>query len=301
MQKPKRLPDGAHIRVVAPASICNQAAVDRTAAWLQQRGYRVSMGSHVYDVDRIFAGRDVDRAQDIVDAVNDPSVDAIFAARGGYGSARVLPYLARNDWRDIKPKIFLGYSDMTALHSFWQMVCGWVTFHGPMMESDWTGINGETALAVLRGDMTALGPVPLEPLLPSVLELPQACWQGGNLAVLTSLIGTPYFPSLQGSVCYLEEVQEAPYRVDRMLQQLYQSGSLEGAVGLVFGEATRCDSQDERGYQVREVVQDFALQHQIPAWWGFWAGHGPTNLTVPLGIELRHEGSSMVFEEAAVQ
>lgn len=299
MRKPRRLADHAHIRVVAPASPCQPAAVERTASWLEERGYRVSLGEHVYDVHRIFAGSDEDRARDLIEALLDPSVDAVFAARGGYGSVRLIPYLEQQNLFRADPKIFLGYSDMTALHSYFHSRCGWVTFHGPMMESRWLGIQGDTALGVLRGEVTVLGPGRLEPL--QLSAPPPACpWYGGNLTVLASLAGTPYFPVLAGAVLYLEDVQEAPYRIDRMLQQLQLAGCLDGVEGIVFGEATHCDPEDA-DYTVQDAFQDFCSQWQIPGWWGFPAGHGDTNLTLPLGVVAQFKEHSLYMVEEAVR
>ncbi|WP_020373905.1 S66 peptidase family protein [Sulfobacillus thermosulfidooxidans] len=283
-KKPKPLKAGAHIRIVAPAGIVNPQKLQRSQDFLTHRGYTVSQGAHVLDQHEIFAGRDTDRVQDLIDALSDPQVDAVIAARGGYGSVRLLPLLDQVDLSHLEPKCLIGYSDITALHAYFFTRYGWITYHGPVMESDWTQENGQMALDVLAGRKTCWLTREME-----VLNRPHAPltapWQGGNLTVLTSLIGTPYFPRLNGTVLFVEDVNEAPYRIDRMFQHLLLAGCLEGIRGIVWGEAVGCGS-DADPLTVKQIIHRIALECGIPGWYNFPAGHGVTNWTVPLGQPL---------------
>ncbi len=298
-KKPKRLMAGGHIRVVAPAYFCHPVKVQQSVEWLEEQGFRVSLGAHVYDRYQIYAGTDEHRAEDLIAAMTDPTVDAVIAARGGYGSTRLLAILDGADLSGYWPKIFMGFSDVTALHCYWQRRYGWMTFQGPMMESDWRSGNGQAALAVLQGLDARSGPGELEPLQEGRLS-PAGLLYGGNLAVLTSLVGSPYFPNLRGAILYLEDVGEAPYRIDRMLQQLQYAGLLDGVQGILFGEATQCDIPGDV-YTVRRVVQSFCQSHHIPAWWGFPSGHGDILRTLPLGGRVRVRGRYCEFLEKMVE
>ncbi|WP_053957901.1 S66 peptidase family protein [Sulfobacillus thermosulfidooxidans] len=283
-KKPKPLKPGAHIRIVAPAGIVNPKNLQITQDFLTHRGYTVSQGAHVLDQHEIFAGKETDRVQDLVDALSDPHVDAVITARGGYGSVRLLPLLDQIDLSHLNPKCLLGYSDITALHAYFFTRYGWVTYHGPVMESDWTHENGQIALDVLAGTKTCWPTRAMEVLNPSHAPI-TAPWHGGNLTVLTSLVGTPYFPSLNDAVLFVEDVNEAPYRVDRMFHQLLLSGCLEGIRGIVWGEGVGCGN-DTDPLTVKQIVYQMALECGVPAWYNFPAGHGVNNWTVPLGEPL---------------
>ena len=294
-KKPKRLSPGGHIRLLAPAGIVDLQKVHRTQELLTRDGYTVSQGAHLFATHEIFAGDDQSRAQDLLDALSDPDVDAIFFARGGYGSVRLLPHLDRTDLSVVAPKCLLGYSDITVLHAYFQSRYDWVTFHGPVGESDWLLADTRIALAVLSG-MQQSWDAQLEVFNP-VLERIVAPWRGGNLTVLTSLVGTPYIPDLAGCVLFLEEVNEAPYRIDRMLRQLLLAGCLSRIQGIVWGEAVSC-GPEANGFSVRTVLREVARALGVPCWYGFPAGHGLRNWTIPLGQKLRIDGNQVVVVSA---
>ena len=299
---PHALQEGSHIRIVATAGRVDPTRLDMGLRTLTARGYRVTLGEHVFHQWGYMAGQDQDRAQDLMDAILDDRVDAVFLARGGWGSMRTFPYLDRVDWNRMFPKILLGYSDITALHLYFQGRYDWVTFHGPIAEMDWSTQNGDDALRLLTGGYGPIGDTALEPMNPWTPDhLENTPWTGGNLSLVTGSLGTPYAVQPRGKVLYLEEVNEPIYRIDRMMTHLWLAGVLLAAKGVVFGEATQCDSpKDIAEYTAVHVVRDICQRAQIPLWWGLPAGHGPRKVTVPLGIDLSIKDHQVWLEQPAV-
>ncbi len=302
-KQPKRLAPGAHIRIVAPAGRVHRDRLSTGIETLRQRGFAVSVGRHVWDQAGYLAGNDADRAADLEAALMDETVDAVIVARGGWGSMRTLTHLHHERVAQAPTKIVLGYSDITALHAYLSQL-DWVSFHGPLAETDWRDGNGERALHVLSGGTGYLGDDPLEHLVDRGRwpEGTPAALVGGNLSVLTALLATPYLPTLEGGkVLYLEEVQEAPYRVDRMMTQLRLAGVLSRVRAVVFGEATRCTADpDLEGYTVRDVVLAQCAEAGVDLYWGLAAGHGPVKWTLPLGWPVLLDGGRMRLHRPAV-
>ncbi len=303
-KQPRRLAPGSHIRVVAPAGRVDRDRLNLGIETLRQRGFTVSLGHHVWDRAGYLAGSDADRAADLEEALVDETVDAVILARGGWGSLRTLTCLHRERIADAPAKIVLGYSDITALHAYLSQL-DWVSFHGPLAESDWRDQNGERALHVLSGGTGYLGDDPLEHLVDcgGWPEGAPATLIGGNLSVLTALLATPFLPPLErGRVLYLEEVQEAPYRIDRMMTQLRLAGVLSRVRAVVFGEATRCAADpDVEGYTARDVVLTQCAAAGVDLYWGLAAGHGPTKWTLPLGWPVVLDGGRVRLRQPAVR
>lgn len=280
------LKPGAHWRIVGMASAVNEKAIENCRAWLEAQGFSVSYGTHLFEraYDALhLAGLDHHRAADLMAALEDPTVDVVLAARGGYGAMRMLPHLDVERIRKLAPKPLVGFSDLTAVHHLLAKA-GWASIHGPMAHSQWTGPSGTSLLRLLSGDAEDITTRPLEVLANPIREPLIAPWHGGNLALVAALVGTPYQPAWDGAVLYLEEVHEKPYRIDRMLQQLSLAGVLSRVHGLVFGEALfEGQSQEEA---VRELVRDVAEAAGIPAWWGLKSGHSDPMIAVPFGRPL---------------
>lgn len=299
MKKPKRLQPGGHVRVVAPAARVNREKIEGGVRSLAQLGYQVTLGAHVFDENGYLAGQDDDRAADLMEALTDPSVDAVIAARGGYGTMRLLPLLDKSRLVQVEPKPVMGYSDITALHLYLQRL-GWVTFHGPNIEGLWDQPNGQDALHILSGGCGTLGDGPMTLWEPGDSVAPECLWLGGNLSLLASLTGTPYAVPAGSHVLYLEEVSEPPYRIDRSLTQLRLAGALDQVQAIVFGEATRCDSQIP-DYTVESIARGLAQQLGISLWSGFPSGHGPRRVTLPLGVPLAIRDGRVELSEPAVR
>ncbi len=301
-KRPKALQRGSHIRIVATAGRIDAARLAEGIRTIRERGFEVTVGEHIMDQWGYLAGHDEDRAQDLVAALLDETVDAVFLARGGWGSSRLLPHLDRVDFSDRAPKILIGYSDITALHLYFQRRYQWVTFHGPVVEMDWSRENGNEAFDILVGGTRILGDAPLEPLTRETPESLEAIpWTGGNLSLVAQSLGTPYAVDAREKILYLEEVSEPIYRIDRMMTHLWLSGQLAQARGVVFGEATRCEAPENMPeYTALRVVTDICQRAGVALWWGLPAGHGPRKVTLPLGVPLAIEDHRVVMMSPAV-
>ena len=304
--KPRALRPGDRIAVVAPASPSTADELARGEAELRRLGFEPTHSEAVLERTTFSAGSPDTRAADFVRAWADPSVAALIALRGGYGSAELLPLL--HHLRPAQsPKIFIGYSDNTALLAWLTCVCGVPALHGPMLEGRLAkgadGYDERSFLSALYGETA----VELKPPGLSTLRSGEATGLlfGGTLAMLTASLGTPYaFVPPGECILFFEDVNERPYRLHRMLTQLRLAGVLTRARALVFGEMRDCD---EPGGQVtaidaiREATHDF----NGPILHGFASGHttGPC-WTLPLGALVRVVGSAepaVVIEDPAVE
>ncbi len=288
--KPPALKNGGQIAIVAPARPSSTDLLPAALTYLEGRGYRVAEGRHLFDRHHYLAGTDVDRAQDLMTAFDDTQVEAIICARGGYGSGRLLSLL---DYDRIasNPKILVGFSDTTALQLALYRRSGLVSFSGALADIDlarptpdplverslWLALTSleplgnlgvTTPLRVLHeGSRTAVGP-----LIPA------------NLAVLCSLIGTPYMPDLSGTILLLEDVDEHPYRLDRMLNQLRLAGILPRLNGLVFGEFKDCFVEEDADPDLEQLALEATRGLDLTVVGGFPYGHHVRRLVVPVGI-----------------
>lgn len=279
LRKPRRLRPGAVIGIAAPASPFDREAFDRGLEVLHGLGFETLIPEGLSAAQGYLAGTDKHRAALLQRLFEDPRVDAIVCARGGYGSLRILPLL---DYDRIAahPKIFVGFSDVTSLLSAITGRCAFAAFHGPVVTS--LADASESTRAGLLAAITGGEPLVLSPLTAVTIQAGRTAGVvcGGNLTTLCHLIGTPFQPSLRNRILFLEDRGEAPYRIDRMLTQLKQAGCLEGIRGLVLGNFTGCGSDQE----IFEVVRDRLPDASVPILAGLPAGHAEPNLTLPLGI-----------------
>jgi muramoyltetrapeptide carboxypeptidase len=294
--RPRRLAVGGTVGLIAPANatfLSSELEIARET--FEALGLRVRLGRHLLDRYGYLAGADEARAADVNAAFADPSIDAIFALRGGWGSARLLPRL---DYDAIRrhPKILVGYSDVTALLLAIHARTGLVTFHGPVGVSTWTPFSVEHMAAVLfEADAPLLAnPVELRDGIVQVEHRIQTITPGrargrlvgGNLTVLTAILGSPYLPSWDGAILFLEDTGEQVYRVDRMLTQLALAGVLSRVAGVVFGRCTDCKPGDGYGaLTLDEVLADHVKTLRVPAFRGAMIGHIDQQFTVPVGAE----------------
>jgi muramoyltetrapeptide carboxypeptidase len=306
MMKPAALQPGARIAVVAPASGTTRDELDRGEAELRRLGFEPVHSEAVFERTRFSAGSPDTRAADFVRAWADPSIAALIALRGGYGSAELLPLL--HHLRPAQsPKLFIGYSDTTALLTWLTCVCGVPALHGPMIEARLAkGVEGydeSSFLAALRGDAgVSLAPPGLVTLRSGEAT---GVLFGGTLAMLTASLGTPYAFTPPGEcILFFEDINERPFRLHRMLTQLRLAGVLARARALVFGEMRECD---EPGGTVTAIdtIREATTDFNGPILYGFASGHtsGPC-WTLPLGALVRVVGSSspaVVVEDPAVE
>lgn len=306
MKKPRALKSGDRIAIVAPASPFARDEFDRGVAELTRLGFVPAYDDSVFATESAYlAGSAELRARSFMKYWSDPSVSALIAVRGGYGSVQMLPFLDPPTLVST-PKLFIGYSDNTSVLSWLTCGCGITALHGPMLErrlaSGAAGYDERSFLA-LTGDGRG---VELAPEGLDVLRAGQAQGPlyGGTIAQLIASLGTPFaFTPSDGCVLFLEDVNERPYKLDRMLTQLRLSGVLGRARALVFGEMRGCD---EPGGSVtaRDVIARFMADFPGPVLFGFPSGHtaGPC-WTLPLGVNVRIESKPrpmIVIEDAAV-
>lgn len=309
--KPPRLRKGDTIGLVSPASPPSSGEkIEKGVRYLEHLGYRVEVGKHVLDQNGYLAGSDEDRAADFNAMIRAKTVKAVFAIRGGYGTPRILPLI---DFAALRrnPKILVGYSDLTALQLAAYRKMGLVTFSGPMAGVEmWNGIDPYTEEHFWRLITSAAPPgvlanPPEENLGFSGSRNVSGKLLGGNLSLVISILATPYSPQYERSLLVLEEVDEAPHRVDRMFTQLFHSGILNKISALILGHFTDCRPVDpsKPSLTVDQVLRDVINKLSIPVIINLQYGHIPKKLTIPFGIRARLHPSESLLEirESAVR
>ena len=283
--RPRALKAGDRVRVVAPGGIPDQRLA-RGIEILEGFGLTVEVGAHVYDKYSYFAGTDANRLADLNAAFTDPGVRGVFAARGGYGTQRVIDRFdvaaARRD-----PRVFVGFSDLTALHGRLWRGAGLTTFYGPMI--NWTDSRtGADSIESLRRAIMTTDPVTItrDPAEPSsaveVAGRATGTLLGGNLTMLETGLNTGDFPNFDHAILFFEDVDEGPYSYDRMLTHLRRVGVLGKLAGVAIGQFTNAvGSADE--WSAAQAVADRLGDLGVPVLGGLPLGHGQGQLTVPLG------------------
>jgi muramoyltetrapeptide carboxypeptidase len=283
------------VAVIAPASAFDRASFDVGLACISAR-YEVHYRPAIFERHRYLAGSDERRLRELADALLDPAVKGVFCARGGYGATRLLPRLAA---LTPAPKPLVGFSDITALH-LWLQSRGTISIHGPVLTQLGLlpGETRERLFHLLESPAPAAALRGTDSWVPGVAEGPLL---GGNLSVVTRLLGTPYLPSLEGAILLLEDLGERPYRLDRMWTHLGLAGVLRQVRGIVLGSFTNCEERDA-DYRAADVLRELAAATGLPCAAGFPIGHGAQNEPVPLGARVRLDAGArtLTFLEAAV-
>lgn len=299
--RPRRLAPGSSVVIVAPSGPPPAEQVDSGVAVLREWGLRVRVADHVLDRDPglpYLAGRDADRAADLQDAWCDPEVDAVVCARGGYGAMRTVDLLDWDAMARARPKVFTGSSDITALHTAIGDRLGLATVFSPIV----AGVSFDrTAQAGLRATL-------FEPESVRTLTGPAAAMMhpgratgtvvGGNLSLLSSCVGAAD-PPPAGAIVLLEDVNEEPYQLDRMLTQLLRAGWFAAVAGIALGSWTGCGEPAD----VHAVLTDRLGGLGVPMVWELGFGHVPEQLTVPLGVEatLDADAGTLTLTEPALR
>jgi muramoyltetrapeptide carboxypeptidase len=284
------------VAIVSPASSFDRAHFDAGLRVLAER-YRPVFEEGCFARTRYLAGDDTRRLDELSAALTGEGVRAVVAARGGYGAMRLL---AKLRIEGVAPRLLVGFSDITALHAALQ-AAGWVSIHGPVvlqLRSQPDAVI-DRLVGLLESPATAAPPIAGTPLVGGVAEGPLL---GGNLSVLTRLLGTPYLPDLEGAVLLLEDVGERPYRLDRMWTHLALAGVFDRVRGIALGEFTDCDEPGGE-YGSAEVLAALAADVGLPCLAGLPIGHGAVNLPVPLGVRVRldADAGTLAFLEPAVR
>lgn len=285
---------GDPVTVVAPASPFDRAAFEAGVEVIGRR-YRVHYDPGVLARQRYLAGSDERRLRELAAALEDGEARAVFCARGGYGMMRLLAGL---EGMDLTPKPVIGFSDITALHQLLQRR-GLVSVHGPVLTQLSRLDAGAQArlFELLESDSPAAELMGTQTYVEGVAEGPLV---GGNLAVLTRLLGTPYLAPLEGAVLLLEDVGERPYQLDRMWTHLGLAGVFRQVRGIVLGEFVSCEEKNA-DFSSAEVLRELAAATGLPCAAGFPIGHGAQNQAVPLGVRVRLDagGRRLAFLEGA--
>jgi muramoyltetrapeptide carboxypeptidase len=313
--RPQHLQPGDTVGLIAPASApVDAGAIHESTALLTKMGFLVKLGRHARKRHGFLAGQDHERADDLIRMFTDPRIKGIFCVRGGYGTARLLPLL---DYQAIRrhPKVLVGFSDITSLHCALLKKAGLITFHGPM-----------TASSLIKKDCPQFSRDSLwwtitEPAAPgsitrgyrkktvSVVRRGKASGEliGGNLTVLSMLIGTPYEPVFRNRILFLEEVDEKPYAVDRLLTHLLNAGVLQQVAGVAVGICHGCvDPKAGRADEYRQTVEDVLRERlrplKVPVVIGLPFGHADHNATLPVGgrATLDADRADLIITHAAV-
>ena len=288
-RRPPGLGTGDRVGVVAPGGPVRQPALDRGIAWLRERGLVPVPGRHLEARHGYLAGTDAQRLEDLNAALADRDLAAVWFARGGYGCARVV---ADVDLRPLRrrPKALIGFSDITVLHAAAWRTAGLVTYYGPLVGE--LGDRQAFDDGALWRAIGAEGVLPLAfEFTPDQVARPGAAegvLVGGCLSLIATLVGTAYAVPADGAILFWEEVNEEPYRIDRMLGQLRLAGCLERLRGMVVGRLVGCDPKNpDAALSLREILDAHLGERGIPVITDFPAGHCPGKVTLPLGARAR--------------
>ena len=303
---PVPLVRGDTIGLVSPSSATDDSFnLQLAREAMEAFGFKVTAGPHLGSRYGHLAGTDAERAGDLNAMFADPEVRAIVCVRGGSGAARLLPLL---DYDAIRrnPKVLLGYSDITALHCALQAKTGLVTFHGQIGSGSWNAFNADQFRRVFfeRELMDYRNKVEAgDELVPRrnrtiTIRGGKVSGElvGGNLTVLAALAGSPYLPDFRGKILFLEDVSEAPYRIDRMLSTLKLMGALDKISGFIFGECTDCKPGDGYGsLTLEQIFDDYIRPLKIPAYRGAMIGHIREQFIIPVGGKVELDADAGTF------
>lgn len=310
--KPKRLKKGDTVGVIAPASGLSPADFDEALQNMADLGFKTKIGKYARAKNGFLAGTDKERLDDLHWAFSDKEIDAVWCVRGGYGVSRLLPAV---DFKLIKnnPKIFIGYSDITALHTTIFRNTGLVTFHGPVAASTFSDYSKMHVLNLL---MNPSAPYKIS-LAPDNLAKESNLFKteiitkgkcrgklvGGNLSLLSALAGTPFgLQNTKDTILFMEDVGEQPYRIDRMITQLRQSVDLRLLSGIALGVFEDCNPKTNDTQSLLDVLKDRLGDLGVPVIYGLSFGHIRDQFTLPVGVEaeLDTENATMTFLETGV-
>lgn len=290
--KPPCLKDGDTIAVSAPAGVVtNKKNIQSFKKTLESLGFKVVLGSSLYRMHGYFAGTDQQRADEFNRFIRDDEVKAIIGMRGGWGCARILPLI---DYEQVKktPKIVMGMSDITSLLVSLYVKAGLVSFHGAVGNSSWNAFSvghfrkvtmSNEQYTMINHSETEEGAFTLNK------GIAEGVLIGGNLSVISGIIGSDYEPDWNGKILFLEDLNEEPYKVDRMLTHLKLAGVMDKVSGLVFGDCRKCGVSvvPSSSFTFREVLNQHAKEMKVPIYYGANIGHITNKFTLPIGVRVR--------------
>jgi muramoyltetrapeptide carboxypeptidase len=304
---PKSLKKGDVVGLISPsAATADRMQFTFAKEALEALGFQVKLGENLKNRRGHLAGTDQERASDLNQMFADPTVKAIICIRGGSGAARILPMI---NYELIKnnPKPLMGYSDITALHCAIHSQTGLISFHGPNGTGSWNSFNVQAFNQLffekklvqykneqVKGDDLVIKNNRIQTLKAGTAE---GKILGGNLTVLTALSGTPYYPDFKDAILYTEDIGEDPYKIDRMMSTLKLNGTLDQIKGFIFGQCSDCEPGGGYGsLSVDQVLDDYILPLNIPAYSGAMIGHISKQFIIPNGAEVRMDSTKGTIE-----
>lgn len=300
--KPAPLLTGQAVRVISPAGPAEKTRLEAGLGQLRRWGYRPEASRHAGGHHIYLSGPDPERLDDLIQAFSDPTVQAILCSRGGYGSGRLLSKIPF-DLITSNPKIFVGFSDITALSWAFYARAGLVSFSGPIACEIGNGLPEPSQKSLLA----IIGPgQPPDPIWKGALTTVRPGSASGSLfpgclSIIVTLLGTPYLPDLEGAILLIEDVGEKPYRVDRMLNHLKNAGVLDRISALLVGSMTGCWPRGRRGNHLalEEILLELTSANPIPIYTGLPYGHHPNRITLPVGVrvEISEKGGLRLLED----
>ncbi|GAA0715029.1 LD-carboxypeptidase [Paraclostridium ghonii] len=302
MKFPKNLKKGDTIGIIAPASPYKAKSKDslnyelyKIREKIESFGYKVKMGNTCYlSYKGYLAGDDDKRVKDIEDMFKDKDVDGILCLRGGYGTPRILDKINYDIIKE-NPKVFIGYSDITALHIAFNQICDLVTYHGIMASTspNWHEFtyNSFKNMIDMKESLNIENP-PEEELYTLVGGIAEGIITGGNLSLITSAMGTKYEIDTKGKILFIEEVGEPTYKIDRMLKQLELGGKFEDCIGIIFGDFKDCNKEDDDDYELYDLLLDTIKDYNKPCVYNLQSGHCNPMISIPLGVNCKLDATN---------
>lgn len=288
--KAKRLKAGDTIAITSPAgAVWDEAQVEKFSGILKGFGFNVMLGNTLKLKTGYFAGTDDERAMELNELFANKNISGIFCMKGGWGCARILEKL---DYKTIaqNPKVLIGFSDITTLLNAISAKTGLVTFHGPVGNSGWNDWTSSVFKSVvMNGEQTVfpVGPNEEDKITTINKGSSTGTLVGGNLTVISSLIGSGYLPDWKGKILFLEETKEEPYRIDRMLTQLKLNGAFKQLNGIAIGKFVKCEAEEpQKAFTFMQVFEQHFKSLTIPVFYGLMTGHIENKLTLPVGVEV---------------
>lgn len=293
MIRPKPLKKGDKIALIGTSSPTAKVRIEPSIKAMEELGFEVVLGESAKGNHGFLSGSDELRAKDINSMFEDKSVKGIFAIRGGYGAARLLDML---DYNMIKknPKVFAGYSDVTALHNVFNERCSLITFHTPMASTEFYKGVDEYTMNYFKKNIFSDEPLGIvkNPVNQEIKTLVSGKANGklvgGNLSLIASMMGTPYELDTKGKILFLEDVDESPYRIDRMLLQLKQCGKFKDAEGIILGAWTNCEPKEgENSLSLMEIFEELIIPENKPTIYNLACGHCMPTMSIPMGAKIK--------------
>jgi muramoyltetrapeptide carboxypeptidase len=291
---PSKIVPGDTVGIVSPAGSLKGDKIEsfhKGIKYLQDKGFRLKIGTHVLTEYGYLAGNDKQRVDDLNKMITDPEIKAIIATRGGYGSSRILSGI---DYDAIKkhPKILVGYSDITCIQLALFMKTGLITFSGPMVAIEMgSGIHPKTEnffwdIITLSAPQKMIVSKEHNPII-LYRDVSEGRLLGGCISLVNACIGTPYLPDMTDSILFLEDINEDVYRIDRFFSQLANTGILETINGLILGQFIGCQVDEKSNFTLVQVVEEYTKKLKIPTILNFPYGHGEIKYTLPIGCKVR--------------